>query len=247
MTTGFLGTGDLRMDRLTSAGVAQGLMLLGNAIKFEIQPNAEQKDLVSRKRDTAGQVLASVTKQQPTAFSVTFNEFDKDLLAAAFMGTATTQAGAGAAVTDEALTAVHDKGVEVAHREISAVTVTDSAGTTTYVANTDYTVHTRLGLITALSTGSITDGESLLIDYTWAAQNGYDVVGATQPMVKCRFLLDGKNDVNGKKCIVDVYEANVKPSSPIDFLSDEYAEITLEGTLITPTGESEPFKIDYHE
>lgn len=309
MTTGFLGTGDLYMDRLTSAGVAQGLMLLGNSIKFEIQPNAEQKDLVSRKRDTSGQVLASVTKQQPSAFSVTLNEFDKDLLAAAFMGAVTTQTGAGASVTDEEITAVLDKFVELDYREISAVTVSHKNGddaaawqaTTAYTTadyvlkvvtnnrfykcttagtsggseptwpttlgatvndgtavwtdmgtivaalTTDYTLNTRLGMVKAVSTGAIVAGETLNVDYTWAAQDGYDIVGATQPIVKCRFLLDGKNDVTGKKCIVDVYEANVKPSSPIDFLSEEYAEVTLEGTMVTPSGLSQPFDIDYHE
>lgn len=306
---GFLGTGDLYMDRLTSAGVAQGLILLGNAIKFEVQPNAEQKDLVSRKRATAGQVLASVTRQQPPSFSVTVNEFDRDLLAAAFMGTATAQTGAGDTETDEEITAIADKYVELLHREVSAVTVSHkngddaatwvastayttsdyvipttpnsrfyqctTAGTSdsseptwptttgqtvvdatvtwtdmgliTCVVDTDYTLVTRLGAIKALSTGDIVDGETLNVDYTWAAQDGYDIDGATQPTVKCRFLLDGKNDVNGKKCIVDVYEANVKPASPIDFLNEEYAELTLEGTLITPTGQSEPFSIDYHE
>ena len=73
-----------------------------------------------------------------------------------------------------------------------------------------------------------------------------DLVGTT-PTVKCRFVLDGKNDVNGKNCIVNILEANVKPSGPIDFLADDYAEVTLEGTIITPAGQTTPAIIDYHE
>jgi hypothetical protein len=235
------------MDRLTSAGVSQGLVLLGNCTKFEILPAAETKDLVSRKRDTAGQTLASVTKAQPTTISLTLNEYDKDIMAVAFLGTVATQTGAGASVTDEVLVAIHDKYAYLDHRAVSSVVVTNTGGGTTYTVDVDYVVNARLGWIKVLSTGSIGDGDSLKVDYTWAAEDGYTVSGATEPIVKCRFLLDGKNDVNGKKCIVDVYEANVKPSSPIDFLKDDYAELELEGTLVTPTGLSLPFDIDYHE
>jgi hypothetical protein len=306
---GFLGTGDLYMDRLTSAGVAQGFMLLGNATKFEIQPDAETKELVSRKRDTAGQVLASVTKQAPTKISITLNEYDKDILALAFLGDVTTQAGAGATVTNEEVVAKAGKYVSFAHREVSSVTVSHKNGdnattwatgtaytTSNYVkptspnnhfykctvagtshaateptwptdgttvtdgtatwqdmgtivcsSTTDYTLLTRLGMIKCLSTGDIIAGETLNCDYTWAAQDGYDITGGVNPIVKAYFRLDGKNDVNGKKCIVDVYEATVKPSSPIDFLSEDFAELQLEGTLVTPTGLSTPMNIDYHE
>jgi len=307
---GFLGTGDLYMDRLTAAGVAQGLTLLGNATKFELQALAESKDLVSRKRDTAGQNLASVTRGQPATITITLNEYDKDILAAAFLGDAVTQSGAGGTVTDEVITAIADKYVEMAHRDISAVTVSRKAGddaaawaaatvyaldayviptsanahmykctvpgtsdattepaswpidgstvvdgTVTWqdmgliiaVLDTDYQLQDRLGMIKSLSTGSIEDGEQLNIDYTWAAQDGYDISVASTPLVKCRFMLDGKNDVNGKKCIVNVREANVKPSGPIDFLGEDYAELTLEGTMITPSGQTSPATIDYHE
>lgn len=306
---GFLGSGDLYMDRLTTAGAAQGLTLLGNATKFELEAKADTKDLVSKKRDTAGQLLASVTKGQPATIAITLNEYDKDILAAAFLGEATAQAGAGGTITDEVITGIADKYVEVAHRAISAVTVSRKAGddaaawavATAYtlgdyviptVANahmykctvagtsdatteptwptdgttvvdgtatwqdmgliiatvdTDYTLNGRLGMIKILSAGSIEAGEQLNIDYTWSAQDGYDITVGTTPTVKCRLVLDGKNDVNGKNCIVDVLEANIKPSGGIDFLADDYAEISLDGTMITPSGQTSPAIIEYHE
>ena len=306
---GFLGSGDLYMDRLTTAGGAQGLTLLGNATKFELEAKADTKDLVSKKRDTAGQLLASVTKGQPPTISITLNEYDKDILATAFLGEATAQTGAGGTITDEVITGIADKYVEVSHRVISAVTVSRKGGddavawvaATAYAVgdyvvpssanqhmykctvagtsdatteptwptdgttvvdatatwqdmgliiatvDTDYLLQDRLGMMQILSSGSIEDGEQLNVDYTWSAQDGYDITVGTTPMVKCRFILDGINDVNGKNCIVDILEANVKPSGLIDFLADDYAEVTLEGTIITPAGQTTTAIIDYHE
>ncbi len=239
-------SGDLFVDRLTSAGVAQGLMKWGNAIKLEIKPNAETKDLVSKMRDTAGQVLDSVTKQKPADFSLVVNQVDKDVLAMALMGDAVARVGAGAAVTDEAAVAKLDKYISLAHRDVSLVEVTDQADSA-YTVDVDYEIIGRTGMIKCLSTGSIVADEALKVDYTWAAESGYKISGATQPTIKALIMLDGKNDVNGKTCILDVFEAQLKPDNAIDFFKDDYNEISFSGTLITPSGKTAPFEIQYEE
>lgn len=70
-------------------------------------------------------------------------------------------------VTDESFTAQFDQPVELdnVHLKNSTVNVTSNDGLTQYAEGTDYTIDTEDGTITALSTGSMVDGQSYLIDY----------------------------------------------------------------------------------
>lgn len=56
----------------------------------------------------------------------------------------------------------------------SSVTVTDSSGTTTYTngPNGDYEIATGNGSLKALSTGTISDGETLNVSYDYQATGG---------------------------------------------------------------------------
>jgi len=244
MSESFLGSGDLYIDRLTEAGLATGLEKVGNADKFEIKAEAEVIEQTSKGRDTYGQVLASAALPKPSTLSITLNQLDRKALAMAFLGEDADISVTGSSVTDEAITARLDKFVEVAHRDISAVVLTHSSGTPTYVLDTDYIVHARLGMIQALSGGAITEGQDLLVDYSYAAESGYRVKGATKPTIKAKLKLDGKNFANGKACIVEVYEAQLAPDSPVDFLSDEFSVLELSGTMLTPDGKDHPFYLD---
>ena len=244
MPDSFLGSGDLYIDRLTEAGVATGLEKVGNADKFEIKAEAEVIEQTSKGRDTYGQVLASAALAQPSTLAITLNQLDRKALAMAFLGEDADIDITGSSVTDEAITAKLDKWVEAAYRDISAVVLTHISGSPTYVLDTDYIVHPRLGMIQALSTGAITEDQSLLVDYAYASESGYKVKGATKPTIRAKLKLDGKNFANGKACIVEVYEAQLAPDSAVDFLSDEFSVLELTGTMITPDGQDHPFYVD---
>lgn len=241
---GFIGVGDLYIDRLAADGSSQGLLPAGNSVKLEIKANADSNDLVSRGRDTAGQVLASVTKQQPADLAISINQVDHTNLALAFMGDTAAINETGGTNTDQPVTALLDKWVELGGREVSSVVVTDDTSSTTYVEGTDYMVNARMGWIKPLSTGTITDAQALLATFDTGAVTGHRVTGATQPTIKAKLILDGKNDVNGKPCQVTIWEAQLKPSEAVDFLAEDYAALALEGTMITPSGKSSPFQVD---
>lgn len=129
-------------------------------------------------------------------------------------------------------------------------TVTD--GTVTWVdmglidmvLHTDFDVHYRLGMLRPLAGGSIDAGDVLLVDYDHSAVSGNRIKGATQPTIKARLVLDGQNFVDGKDNRVEIYEAQLKPTSAVDFLADDFTALTLEGTLVTPVGYDHPFKVD---
>lgn len=133
---------------------------------------------------------------------------------------------------------------------IDGTTVVDGAATwidmglIAMALNTDYDVHYRLGMLRPLSGGAISAGEELLIDYSHNAVAGSRIKGATQPTIKARLVLDGQNFVDGKDSRVEIYEAQLKPTSAVDWLADDFTALTLEGTLLTPTGYDHPFKVD---
>lgn len=60
----------------------------GNATKFDIQSEAEVKELLSRKRESYGQVLKAVTLPGKTSITCDINDPDIDVLRVAFYGTA---------------------------------------------------------------------------------------------------------------------------------------------------------------
>ena len=239
----FIGGGDLYMDLLAADGSSRGLEKVGNATKFAIKVDSETKKLLARGRDNYGQTLASTTRISATTISISLNQIDHNTLAAVFMGDSAKRTGAGGTITDEAITARLGRWVELAHGDISAVTVTNASGSVTYVAGTDYNVNARLGLIQAITGGAIADAAALLVDYTWAAETGYRITGATKPVVKVSLRLDGKNDYNGEPVVVRVWEANLQPASEVDFLAEDFAEMQFEGELISPLGKSWPFEV----
>jgi len=303
----FLGSGDLYMDRLTAAGVRQGLFFAGNCKLFSLQSNAEIKDQSSKGRNDYGQVLTSATRGLPPALKVVLDQLDQKNLAMAFLGDVEDIDITGDTETDEALTVLtldhyqrlgarsitdgsvtvsRDAGADaiawadeaaytsgaycipsVANLHFYKCTVSGTSGaleptwptnggtvtdgTVTWqdmglilaVEDTDFEVITRNGLFRALSTGSIEAGEALTIGYTYTSYTGYKVKGAVQPTIKAYLFLDGKNETNGKDVEVEVWAAQLRPTSPVDFLADDFTALELEGTPATPTGYDSPFEI----
>jgi hypothetical protein len=75
------------------------------------------------------------------------------------------------AVTNESVTGDHGVWVQMANKRLNpgSVVLTNSAGTTTYVEGTDYVIDYGSGKVMTLAAGATTDGQSLLIDYTYDA------------------------------------------------------------------------------
>lgn len=241
--SGFLGSGDLYYDRVV-AGVSQGWLRFGNATKMEIKENAEIKERKSKQKDTYGQVLDSVAVKQPAEIAVSLDDLDKDNLALIFLGDVSTVAITGASVTTEAQTAHLDKLIKTDFRKITALVVNGPGGTPTYVLDTDYSIeNAEMGLIKILSTGSISEGELLELDYTYGTVAANKVSGGTNSSIKVALLLDGENFADQSKVMVDVWEAVLTPQTGVDFLSDDFTTLELNGTLNTPSGKGNGYEV----
>ncbi len=239
---GFLGKGAVYIDR-----DLQGKYLpIGNATKLAIaETEADVKERISKQSDTYGQALDRVAIPKPAKITIEMDEIDATNLAIALRGenTAVTDTGT---VTDEAATAALGGYIKLAHSGVSDVVVKDSAGSTTYVEGTDYEVRANVGLILIKDGGAITDAEALKISYSYD-ETGAKITGSKVTEVEGAVILEGINQVNGKKCSVYIHKARMMPTSAVDFLADDFTTITLEGTLLTPETESEPYYIEYEE
>jgi hypothetical protein len=244
---GLLGSGDLYINRKVD-GVSQGLLLIGNATQFEITESSEVKERTSKQRETYGQVLDTVYIKQPTMVKIALDEMNKDNLAMALLGSVATFSETEGAVVGESVTVgALGNWVNVSASSLTsdAVTVKDETDTTTYVEGTDYEVNKRLGMIRPLAGGGISQGDVILVSYTGADVTGSVISGAVQPQIEAEIMLDGRNLADGTPMQVMVDRAVMAPTSPVDFLSDDWTTLELEGRALTVEGKTSPYSTKF--
>lgn len=244
---GFIGAGDLYVARFDPALNAFGPFVGPiECSKFEITPKVEKKEMKSKSRDNYNKVVETVNLPEPFEFAVDFAEVNGDTLVSAFLGTKAAIAVAGGTMTDVPVVAKLDGWVDIGHMNIvvAGFQVRNSAGTVTYVLDTDYEVNYRLGTIKALSTGAITADQDLEVSGTYGAIAGTKISGGTQADIRAKFRLDGKNMADNLPTIVNVWEAVVAADSAFDFLADDFNAVSVTGTLKTPVDKTSPFEVD---
>lgn len=242
--SGLLCAGDVYFNRLDASGNPLGLVALGNTSKFAIKESADQKIRTSRGRSTYGQALDVVFVKKPSEISIAGDEFDANGLAIALLGDVSTLTQSSGTATAEAVTAKLGYWVPLAHGRVSSVVVKDATDATTYVAGTDYLVNAELGMIQALTGGTITDGATIHVSYSYAAITGSAISGSTQPTVKGALVLDGVNLATQKPVIVRVDQASLAPNKEVDFKSGDFAGLELVGILATLPNKTSPYTVE---
>lgn len=244
---GFLGSGDLYIDRIVG-GVKQGMEGPFEAERFEIKANSDLKERQSKGRNSYGQVVASAVLPKPFDLAITMGEADANGLSIALLGTRTAFTQSAGTTTNTVFSAVLDKWVLLPFARLTsaAQVVTNVAGSTTYVEGTDYILNRELGRIKCLSTGTMVAGNNH-VDLAYAAISGTDILGATASSVRAEFTLDGKNLADDTPCIVTCYEGVVASDAAVDFLSDDFLSVPLPGRLVTPAGFTSPFKVQLRD
>lgn len=241
---GFLGAGDVFIERFV-AGVSQGLAGPYYANKFEIQPNVETKEMISKGKTTYGQVVESVAIQQPAEFTLELNEVNVESLTLALLGTSAATSQGSGTLAEVDVVIKKDRWVSVTKQNLDGVIVVkNSGGVTTYVEGTDYILNKDLGLIKVLSTSGITDGATLEVSGDYDAITSTTISGATNTDIRAKIIFDGKNQVDGLPVVVTIWEAVIAADSAFDFLADDFNTVNLPGKMKTPVGKSEPFTVE---
>lgn len=243
----FIGAGDVYIDRVDpTTGLNIGLTGPFEASKFAIKGNSEIKEATSKGRATYGQVIETAGIQKPADLEITLAETNKDGMALALLGTASSLTQGSGSITDEVIVAKHDIWVPLSKQAfaVAGFSVKHTSGTPTYVLGTDYDVNYHLGWVRVKSTGAILNGASIKVSGTYAAIAGTRISGATQAQVRARVILDGINFADQNPVIVTIHEAVVSSGELFDFLADNFGAIPLKGRLKTPAGKTEPFTVD---
>lgn len=240
---GLLLAGDVLFSRLVN-NTYQPLTDL-NAGELSMKLNSKQSDVISKGRDTYGQTLATVIIPQPSDLTISFGKVSPKALALGLQGTASTYSQSSGTATDEVVAANKGGYVALAFRNVAAAgfVVKNSAGSTTYVKDTDYTVDYVTGQLFILTTSAITDAQSLKVSYTYNAVTADKIVGGTDASVRGLIHLKGKNMFDGTQAEIKIWDAVLTSDSAVDWLSDKPVEIKLKGRMITPTGKTSPFEL----
>jgi hypothetical protein len=90
-------------------------------------------------------------------------------------------------------------------------------------------------------------GLATKIDYSHGAIGGTKIKGATNAQLRTAVKFDGKNQVDGKPALVNVWEAVLTPQGEFDFLQDDWNDVELQGRMATPVGKDSPFEVDLAE
>lgn len=244
---GFLGAGDLYIARFNPAiNAFDGFTGPFEATKFEIKPNVELKEMASRGRSTYGQVIESVALPQPAEFTLELPEVNKESLAIALLGTESAiNQGGGTWTAAEVEIPRKGEWVDLGKQNITALgfSVAPASGGAAYVLGTDYEVNYRMGWIRFMTTSALVNGATVEVTGTYGAVGGTLIRGATNSQIRAKFRLDGVNFADQLPVIVDVFEAVISADSAFDFLSNDFASISLPGRLKTPIGKQEPFTV----
>ena len=180
-----IGAGELYIVELDADDEIIGERYLGDSISGSI--SAEIEGVTVYSGDGAiGVKLVDSTERITRNFSFTLQDINAETLRLLIMGETATQIDAAVAVTDEVHKGFHDAwrklGIDPVNKpagvravSTSGFVVTSSDGGTTYAAGTDYELDANEARFRALSGGSITDGETLKVDYTPTA-GSFDII-----------------------------------------------------------------------
>jgi hypothetical protein len=226
----------------------QGRVYLGkrdiNGNPIDVRTPGNVADLsLSLKTDTiehyesqSGQraVDLRMVKQKSANISLTIEEFTKENLALALYGNYVV--GTAGTVTSETfggtVPVVGDR-YFLAHPKVSALVVTDSAGTpATLMPGTHYTADADFGAITLLDITSFT--APFQAAYSYGAVT--DIGIFTQPLPERYVRLEGVNTAaSNSKVLVELYRVAFDPLKKFDFISNDLNKFELEGSLLADT------------
>ena len=182
--SGFLGSGDLYMDRLAEDGTNTGFVLTGNATKFAIQEESETKERISTGRDTYGQALDTASIKKPAKVTITLDELNKENLAMALLGDVVALNQGAGSNENETVTAKSGKFAQLAKGNLAEanfkVENNDGASASAWQVSTAYSVGDLV--IPTVANGHYykcsTAGSSDATEPTWPT-DGSTVVDAT--------------------------------------------------------------------
>ena len=162
----------------------------------------------------------------------------------------TTQAAAPVSVTNEPVVLKGTAFSRLANRsnagaEVTAITVTNIAGTTTYARNTDYVMAVDAQgytCIARIAGGTITDKQTVHVDYTYAAAASKTLKSGGKVTVTPKIVRLTNTNTAGKIFRITIYKASNEAGIKLEFPGDQDPE--LWSTPINLVGTTDPTRTE---
>lgn len=248
----YSGQGSLYIATRSAGGKPEGFIPVGNVPELTL--DIETTEFEHKESETGSRLLdLKIIKEKKGKFNFKLEDLNLDNLALGLWGTKSTiSSGTVTSGSPEVITiaqASAGRRYPLAHPNVSAVTVKNSAGTVTYVLNTDYTLDTVNGVITPKAGGAIATAVAsapadIKVDYSYGAALQVDAF--TQASAPERWLrFEGINTVDNKSVIVDIFRAQFDPLTGYGLLNDDLGSVSMKGSILADTlqqGASKFFK-----
>ena len=136
-------------------------------------------------------------------------------------------------VTDASYTAYQGYWINLPHRNISNVVITDSGGTTTYVENTDYRVDAETGRIYIMPNGSITDGSTILVDYNYGDVSARTIAALKNSKIEGYLhFIPAADQYGDNRFEAEIWRVQLAMNGELGFISDDWGSIEFQGVII---------------
>jgi hypothetical protein len=220
------------------AGVPGAFRYVGNCPILNV---ALETDILDHKESTSGQRLTDlrIIRGKSSKFSFTLEDWNKDNLALALYGAASTISGSTVSAEIAPATFAVGDYWRLVHPDVTSLVVTDSAGTpATLTLGTHYEITSaKHGTVKILNLGSFT--QPFKAAYTYASRSNINML--TQGFVDRWVKFDGLNTVDSnRQVVVDLYKVNFDPIAQMDLINDDIFKMELSGgALYDSTKESD--------
>lgn len=241
----YIGKGEIFMGPY-AGGAA--MVSIGNVAELTFSHATEKKTLGDF-TSAGGGLANSIERITGVSMNMKAHDINGTNLAIGALGSAS--AVTAVAVADEARAAYKGGLVPLTFVPDTALTITvkDTAGTTTYVAGTDYVI-TGAGIYVTTGSSipnSVASANNIKVSYTKKAVSVVEAMVASAQEYKLVFA--GLNEAqSGKQVTIIVHRFKPGPAQNVSFLGDDYASLDLPGealsdSLITAVGLSKYYKV----
>jgi len=176
--------------------------------------------------------LAEFETEKNMQVSLEMQEFDRKMLSVALYGETALVTGGTIGVGNPEVLPLMAAGdyYHTDHPFVSAVTITDSAGTpATLVAGTDYVIEDAdHGAIKILNIGTYV--QPFKAEYTYESYG--NIAAFAQTGVVKGIIFDGKSTVDNQKVRVFIPRISFGPTADFDWLGDQAATLKLDGSAL---------------
>jgi len=237
-----LGAGRLFFDPYDADGDTTGEREMGDASGVIINSDLERIQAYDSTLPTQVRYIDKVIRSARSA-RVTLRNIVRENVRLFFLADDAPVAQAAVAVVDEALTVKQDRyyqlGVSDSNptgvRGVTAVTVTNNDGTTTYTADTDYTLDAALGRLYIKAGGAIADDSALKVDYTPEVQTRQRMSSDDNKLVKGALRWISNNDPAAANTDLYAPHVTVIPDGDYALLQNsEFVELGLSIEFLKP-------------